>query len=1016
MVPITKSLIAITLFTFVLLFMPVVSNAEDQLLLTALAQELKSWEKNVKQGHGSSECYATFHETVLEYTQPTEIIANWEQIKRTAKLCEHDHDLLGKGMVWTGIYVKLSADGKSEILNRPYLLEAIINMDVLRNVDTLDPRLAASLTALSTEIAHNSQRFAQVITLADNAEAAFNRLGVDKSLSLALAISNKGYAESKQGHLQTGATELLRAERMLRKLDRLDEAQLAVIYRRLASIYNDLNQPRQAIDYNEKAKQLFNKFGSKIDSANLCFNKGTIFLNAGLYDPAIDEFTQARNTFLELNIKKELGLSMYNLGKAWYQKNYRDRALNFYEQAEQFLNEAHAYKNIAQVYVSMGILYENQFTEAGYQQARQYYDNAEKLLAEQGALSDEAHFILAINRGRLYERWGDYQQANAQYLKAEKYVPKARSQERCVVYNNLAFLAMLRKEYDSALAYSQQALKDIDETLALQFSITGASNLDFVDKNLSAYSIAIESLIHKGEVIKAYAFREAFRNRGFQYMVRMRDEKKVDHHFDTLWQKKLELDKRISELDQRAVQILSDNERRGMLSQRHALEKERESVEREFFSNPEQYRKIFGSGSLNVQLLQADLHEDEALIDFQVTAKLLANEKRYQIAAFVVKRDGIKYIDLFPGLDAHPNLELIKKYNDLHRPQSLQHYYSNNTLPIYTQKVLSESKALYHDLFAKLASELTGVKKLFIIPDGALNLLPFETLRDDQGCLLLNRYSISYLNSPADIYRSSQKTNNDLLVFGDIDYGTVVEGYRHWRKIQGSADVLTVVNNSMQGQLSLTYVHDNEATETLFNRLAPGNKILLIWTHGEFSEYSQLPAILSKTQDEEGGMTFTNPEELDAWHTHLYQRQFNDPLSNSFLALAGINQGGDGTNNGYLTAREVMGLDLDGTQLTILAACETGIGQTSPSEGVLGLRKAFLIAGSQQLLVSLWQVDAKWTGELVKNMLINYEELGGARALQNAKQQVIKQLRTEGLEPYPFYWAGFVLVGKDHLR
>jgi CHAT domain-containing protein len=175
-----------------------------------------------------------------------------------------------------------------------------------------------------------------------------------------------------------------------------------------------------------------------------------------------------------------------------------------------------------------------------------------------------------------------------------------------------------------------------------------------------------------------------------------------------------------------------------------------------------------------------------------------------------------------------------------------------------------------------------------------------------------------------------------------------------------------------------------------------------------------MPQMLLDMKDASGGVRIKTVEELEAWDQYNYRQQFNDPLSNSFLILAGVNQGGDGLDDGYLTAREVMDLNLEGTELTILAACETGLGQSSPSEGILGLRKAFSLAGSRQLLISLWEVDAKWTGELIKIILENCDKLGDARILQSAKIALMKKLRVEGLEPFPFYWAGFILVGKGN--
>ena len=980
-------------------------------MVSVLAQQIKRWDVEVGKGRGSLECNNAFHTSVEKSTLHVDLVGLWEKAKNISRLCEAVHDKLGEGLIWVNMYIKLAADEKTQITNRQHLLETLDRAHVLLSIDKLNRKLEAILTALDTELANSIGEFSQAITLADKAEEKFKNLGIENALSFAIAISNKGYAKFMLDEPEVGSKELLRAEKMIQKLDKVDKAQLAVIYRRLASVYDRLRKPRQAIEYNGKAKVLFDKLGSKIDSANLSFSKGNILLDVGLYDQAIDAFTDAQNIYLPLGREKELGSTFFNLGKAWYHKDNNDRASNFYEQAERILDDMHEYVELANLYTSMGILYENQETEDDYLKAKHYYEKAENLYNTYSKHPQEYLRTLAINKGKLYERWGKYKEANVEYLLAEKQISTAREQERLVIYNNLAYIALLSKDYDCALAYAQKALQGLDQTLELELYLGGTPSLQFIDQHLSHY-IAVEALIQKGDIAKAYAMRQASRNRLFHLMWRMKADGKSTEQVKTLWQKKLEIERKITEIEHRAVESQSENERSRLLSTRNELKKKKDAEERELIANPELDKKIFAIDPLDVDKLQTNLKPDEALIDYQVSKEFVHGYIRFRIDAFIVKHGGVKYARLFTDRDAIESLNLVKEYTDLQRPQMLQNYYSKGLLDQYKQKNHAAAKILYQDLFEKLAGDLVDIEKIFIIPDGPLNLLPFETLRDHQDKLLLEKYVISYLNSPADVYRNYAKSNQGLLVFGDIDYGSELKGMREWSNIAGSAEALMSITKNMQKKMPVTYVQKTEATESHFKQLSPGHEIMLIWSHGEFSNYNKIPEALIKAQDDIGGINLKTIEEFDAWNTYEYRKQFNDPLSNSFVAFAAINKGGDGRNDGYLTAREVMGLNLQGTELTILAACETGVGQSSPSEGVLGLRKAFSIAGSRQLLISLWQVDADWTKELIKAMLNNYEEQGGARALNNAKKALIEKLREKGREPFPFYWAGFILVGK----
>src|SRR5439155_6641303 len=146
-----------------------------------------------------------------------------------------------------------------------------------------------------------------------------------------------------------------------------------------------------------------------------------------------------------------------------------------------------------------------------------------------------------------------------------------------------------------------------------------------------------------------------------------------------------------------------------------------------------------------------------------------------------------------------------------------------------------------------------------------------------------------------------------------------------------------------------------------------------------------------------------------------------DPGLRSGLALAGANKwqerSAKGLSDGLLTALEVEELDLWGTELVVLSACETGRGEVQIGEGVLGLRRAFQLAGAQTVLASLWQVPDTETERLMTDCLERW--LDGATpsdALRQAQLRLIRQLRQSAdprrREAPPLYWAGFVCHGQ----
>lgn len=136
--------------------------------------------------------------------------------------------------------------------------------------------------------------------------------------------------------------------------------------------------------------------------------------------------------------------------------------------------------------------------------------------------------------------------------------------------------------------------------------------------------------------------------------------------------------------------------------------------------------------------------------------------------------------------------------------------------------------------------------------------------------------------------------------------------------------------------------------------------------------------------------------------------QRENPLLRSGLAMAGFNQRKSGIDDGILTALEAAGLDLYGTRLVVLSACETGLGQASSGEGVYGLRRALSMAGAETQVMSLWQVDTGRTRELMQSYYGRLKEKGGrSESMRNVQLAMLSNKETA----HPNLWSSFIVSG-----
>jgi CHAT domain-containing protein/tetratricopeptide (TPR) repeat protein len=326
-------------------------------------------------------------------------------------------------------------------------------------------------------------------------------------------------------------------------------------------------------------------------------------------------------------------------------------------------------------------------------------------------------------------------------------------------------------------------------------------------------------------------------------------------------------------------------------------------------------------------------------------------------------------------------------------------------------------------VFDKLAVAAGACQRLLLAPDGDLTRLPFEALPSADGRLLIDGYQISYLGCARDVLRfgaESAGQPGDCLVVADPAFdlvagpGEVPVGTsppRQSRALNRSVShfdplpATRLEGERIAGMLGVVPWLGSAALEGPFKKQR-SPRILHLATHGFFlADQERDPNQEIRDLGMMGGVPGSGLGRLTG-------PGMENPLLRSGLALAGAQtwlNGGQppaAAEDGLLTAEDVSGMDLLATELVVLSACETGLGEVRTGEGVFGLQRAFVLAGAKTLVMSLWSVPDESTRELMEDF---YQRILSGQPRADALRAA--QLALRSRYPDPFFWGAFVCQG-----
>jgi CHAT domain-containing protein len=451
-----------------------------------------------------------------------------------------------------------------------------------------------------------------------------------------------------------------------------------------------------------------------------------------------------------------------------------------------------------------------------------------------------------------------------------------------------------------------------------------------------------------------------------------------------------------------------------------SLEKIANELEKDISLNSGSYKR-FDKKKFNWNTIQNFLKSDDAAIEI-VRFRLKDNERftdTVYYAALILKSDS-----------KSPELVLLENGNDL------ESIHIKNYRNLIKNKL--QDNESYNQFWAKIAPKLKGMKKVYFSPDGVYNQINLATLYNPKTKkYLLDEMEIQVVTSTRDIVENKERKtpeyNNTAVLIGNPRFNMDKDEYK---KIASSIDNKFKPDYYLSEEAEISMrsgIHPLPGTGIEIDKIG---RLLGInkWNVEKYSDNLAIEEVVKKTENPRILHIATHGKFLSDIERNYSdfnseidrQRYVENPLLRSYLIFAGADRQvnptpslptregesnivlqPDETEDGFLTAYEAQNLFLDKTELVVLSACETGLGEIRNGEGVYGLQRAFIQAGARSLIMSLWSVSDEATQEL---MVSFYQKWLSGKTKRQAFREAQQELKAKYLQPY--YWGAFVMVGE----
>jgi CHAT domain-containing protein/predicted negative regulator of RcsB-dependent stress response len=757
----------------------------------------------------------------------------------------------------------------------------------------------------------------------------------------------------------------------------------ASVYINKGELYHRTGDKSIAFDMYNKALPFLEKAKNPIGIGNVYFNKGNFYLYNGNHLKALDMYKKALILYEKAESSLGQGNVYYEKGKIYcYFINDYSKALDMYEKSLIFYKKAEESQGQGYVYQSIGDLYlriaDNSKALAMYEKALPFFESAEDPMGKGNVY---------YGKGEIYSEAGNYKKSIVMYENAHLFYKKCGDieSESYAMHGKAKVLLKLGKK--------DEARKAIE---------SGISNLEKIRLQITFSEVKktyLEKVYEQYNEVVLFMLENKYYDKGFKYTETMRTRVFLDKMAEGLVRLDKGLTPNLKESRDKLVTKLSLISKEMYQTAGKEDEKKLEEIKEQYrklendfedllikirLENP-LYASVRYPEPVSVQDLQKNvLKKGEILVRYFISPKklyvFLISKKSFKVVPIKIEEKKIKNI--------------VERY--------LLAVKENSPRPI-----MKYGKILDEKMFKPIEKMVIKSREIIIIPDGELAKIPFEAFIIDKKksghpVFLLEKHKIKYIQSASVLsilrkhYHRDSKTRN-FIGFGDpvYDYENFIKNLPE--QSSPNPEKGDEIKEIHRGK------YDRDGGE-LIRIKGSGQEVKIITELFKKKESDKCVAYLREKASEDNAKD-KQMKDFDFIHFSCH-----GILGDNFQSLV-LSQlpPEKSPEDGYLTLNEIMNCNYN-AKLVVLSACQTGSGKLEKAEGVTGLTRAVMYAGTPAVMASLWKVDDIATKELMvrfyKNML--EKNVDKVEALRQAKLEILKDKKYSS----PFFWSAFVMYGE----